>query len=138
MSDLRFDPDYRSHPGDTLGAYLEDWNLDVPTLARKIEYPQPELNAILAGDRPVTVDLAYRMMKTLGGPSVGFWIDRQSTYDLFQAEKWGAISTEMRFCSECHHLILEEDSPVESILGGAWKHFTCWYDGPMPPRRYQR
>lgn len=137
--DLRFDPDYRSHPGDTLGDIMIERDLDVPGLARLLEYPQPELNAVLAGDRPITADLARKLAWAMHGPSDDFWMNRQAQYDMFPAQKWGAIATEIRFCHFCHHMILEEDSPCESIKGGTWAHFNCWYDGEaFPPARYRK
>ncbi len=73
-----------SHPGAILREYLGD--LSVTEAASRLGVTRTALSRILNGSAGISVDMALRLRDALG-TSAELWINMQSQYDLWQAEK---------------------------------------------------
>jgi addiction module HigA family antidote len=69
-----------SHPGELVRDNLEDLGLSVAEAATELGVTREELEAILAGTRPITPDVAVRIEETFGG-TLGLWLRMQANYD---------------------------------------------------------
>ncbi len=69
------------HPGEILNGELEELDLSVSELARKIDVPTNRLSQIIRGQRRVTADTALRLGRWFG-TGAQFWMNLQSNFDL--------------------------------------------------------
>jgi HTH-type transcriptional regulator / antitoxin HigA len=74
-----FCPDWISAPGETIEDILEERNVSVKQFAEGIDATLEQADALFEGRIPITVALAERLQKVVGG-SAGFWISRESDY----------------------------------------------------------
>lgn len=74
-----------THPGEALREeYLPDLGLTQMELARRLRMSHRRVNEILNEKRRITPSTALRLGK-LFGQSAEFWMNLQTTYDLYQA-----------------------------------------------------
>jgi addiction module HigA family antidote len=79
-----FEPD---HPGAILREeFLEPHRLEVSAAAERLGVTRQTVHRILAGTSSVTADMALRLGK-LTGTSPAFWLNLQSTYDLWHQQR---------------------------------------------------
>ena len=76
-----------AHPGDILKQdVLPALNLTISGAARQLGISRQSLHRIMAGQQPVTVEMALRLGKFCGnGPEL--WLQMQQAYDLWYAEQ---------------------------------------------------
>ncbi len=74
------------HPGAVLREELEARGLSANAFALKLRVPPQRIQDIVAGRRGISPDTALRLEASLGTPA-RLWIDMQSGYDLYRAEK---------------------------------------------------
>ena len=79
------------HPGRILREeYMEPFRLDTDRLAAALGVTAGRLEPIIAGQEPVTSDIALRLAKCFH-TSPQFWLGLQTAYDLGMAEaRYGA------------------------------------------------
>src|SRR5437870_11674486 len=81
-------------PGEILNEeFLKPLGMTTNALAKAIGVPPNRITGILKGERDITGDTAIRL-GTLFKTSAEFWMNRQMTYDLRNAEK--ALPTRVR------------------------------------------
>ena len=73
-----------AHPGLVLREYLGE--LSVTDAASRLGVTRAALSRILNGSAGISADMALRLRDALG-TGAEMWIDMQSQYDLWQAEK---------------------------------------------------
>ena len=75
------------HPGEILlEEYLKPLGLSQNKLGRDLGIPAQRVNAIVRGQRAVTVDTALRLARYLK-TSPQFWLNLQNHYDLEMAQE---------------------------------------------------
>ncbi|MCA1693810.1 MAG: plasmid maintenance system antidote protein, partial [Actinobacteria bacterium] len=79
MTGAEFIPRWASPPGDTIKDVLREQHLDRRVLAKTLELSDADLDALLRGVTPLTINLADRLSFTIGG-SVEFWMTRDGQY----------------------------------------------------------
>src|SRR5438132_3135646 len=79
MPNAEFVPDWFSVPGETIVDALSERDLSREAFARAMKEPVAEMDRLLAGERPLTADLAKRLVKVIGG-SEQFWLRREAQY----------------------------------------------------------
>lgn len=76
-----------THPGEILlHDFLEPMDLKQVALADKLNIPIQRINTLVNGKRGVTAETAILLSRELG-TSPEFWMNLQSTYDLFYASR---------------------------------------------------
>jgi antitoxin HigA-1 len=76
-----------THPGEMLREeFLSPMNMTQKELADAVQVPYQRINEIVAGKRGVTSSTALRLAKYFGN-SPDFWLNLQTKYDLFSAQK---------------------------------------------------
>ena len=74
------------HPGALLRDELREIGVSFNELARALPVPMNRINAIVNGNRAITVDTAMRLARYFG-TSPQYWLNLQSAYDLEVAER---------------------------------------------------
>ena len=74
------------HPGEHLAEELKALGMSAAELARKLEVPTNRITGILNGQRAITGDTALRLAHFFG-TSAEFWLNLQSLYELWVAQK---------------------------------------------------
>jgi antitoxin HigA-1 len=76
-----------THPGEILlHEFLEPMKVKQVALAEKLNIPVQRINTLINGKRGVTAETAILLSRELG-TSPEFWMNLQSTYDLFYAQQ---------------------------------------------------
>lgn len=80
------------HPGETLrDDILPELGLNVTQAARQLGISRVALTRVLHGHAAISIDMARRLEKWLGGPKRGpsadSWLRLQMQYDLWQARQ---------------------------------------------------
>ncbi|HMF69449.1 MAG TPA: hypothetical protein VK602_17780 [Phyllobacterium sp.] len=82
----RWTPHWATHPGEHLRQCIEANCLSTEDFARRVELPVAIIDAIIAGQHPITLDIATRIDRTLGiMPELWFvlqskWLRYQETF----------------------------------------------------------
>jgi len=82
----RWTPHWAIHPGEHLRQCIESNGLSTEDFARRVEMPVATIDAIIAGQHPITLDIATRIDRTLGiMPELWFvlqskWLRYQETF----------------------------------------------------------
>jgi HTH-type transcriptional regulator/antitoxin HigA len=76
---MGFKPTWVSPPGDTIADILQERSLSISDLAQYTGQTIEAVNALLEGRTTITLAIARRLKKTLGG-SVAFWMTRDFQY----------------------------------------------------------
>lgn len=91
MSDTEFIPRWSSPPGDTVRDALNERSFDEEVLSEALGLRNDQVQALIDGVIPLTIDLADRLTELVGG-SVEFWMTRDAQYraDLIRtaADAW--------------------------------------------------
>jgi len=74
------------HPGEILKQEIEGRTMDTGQLAAELAISDEDLAGLLAGEQPVTQEIAGELAKFFHG-SPGFWLNTQERYDRFNEEK---------------------------------------------------
>jgi addiction module HigA family antidote len=75
------------HPGEVLREdVLPALGLSVSEAARQLGVSRQSLHRIMAGQQPVTVEMALRLGRFCGN-GAGLWLRMQQAYDLWHAER---------------------------------------------------
>lgn len=72
-------PDWFSPPGDTIADILRERGISEGEFAQRMGKSTIGGKAILEGREPLTVDIAIKLSRWLGG-SVEFWMTRETQY----------------------------------------------------------
>ena len=76
-----------THPGEILRAdFLAPLGMAQVTLARRMGVPIQRVNTLVNGKRGVTAETALLLAKVLG-TSPEFWMNLQTSYDLWRARQ---------------------------------------------------
>ena len=76
-----------THPGEMLlKEFLKPMGLSQKFLADAIDVPYQRVNGIVKGRRGITPSTALRLSKFFGN-SVGFWMNLQSQFELYEAKQ---------------------------------------------------
>ena len=88
MVDNNFQPDWASPPGDTIVDILEEKNILISVFAQQMGHSLEYTIELLQGHVIISMDIARQLDKILG-PSVEFWINRETQYreDLARLQK---------------------------------------------------
>ena len=90
-------PGFRpSHPGLILRHDLEAHQLTQEAFADHIGVSRQTVSAVLAGRNRMTVDMACRVSKAIGG-SAQFWMNLQIAHDVWEVERTPAVKTIKKF-----------------------------------------
>jgi len=79
MSDIDFNPDWISPPGDTIIDILRERSISRHEFAQHIEVTTEQAAEILLGVARITEETARRLHKIVGG-TIAFWLKRESQY----------------------------------------------------------
>jgi antitoxin HigA-1 len=80
------------HPGEILREdFMNPLGLTAARLARELHIPAPRLHEIVLERRPMTAGTALRLARYFGG-SARMWMNLQTAYDLFAAQKRADLS----------------------------------------------
>lgn len=72
------------HPGEVISDVLKDLEMTQTSFAELLGVSRRTVNEIIQGRRPITVDMAIRIGKTLGnGPQL--WLNLQQKVDIWDA-----------------------------------------------------
>lgn len=84
---MQFLPDSPIHPGEILREeFLAEYRLSADRVAADLGINVGRLNEVMAGQKPVTAELALRLSRYfLNSPE--YWLNLQSGYDLAVAVK---------------------------------------------------
>lgn len=75
------------HPGTILKeVYLKDYNLSVSAFALRIGVSRNTASELINGKQGISADMAVKLEKAFN-ISVGFWLNLQNKYDVWQARK---------------------------------------------------
>ena len=75
------------HPGQILSEeYMLPCNITQQQMANHLKVSRKHLIDIIHGSKPVSLEIAQRLAK-LFGTSVDFWIQGQTAYDIWHAQK---------------------------------------------------
>ena len=90
-------------PGEVLlEDFLKPYGISRNKLATDIRVPANRIGAIIAGQREITADTAFRLGKYFRtGPE--FWLNLQTLYNLRTAAE--AMQTELQFIPECSAVV---------------------------------
>jgi HTH-type transcriptional regulator / antitoxin HigA len=77
-SNIEFQPDRASPPGETIADILEERNLLPAEFARRIGHTLPQTRDLLDGRQPISNDLARKLEQVLGA-SAAFWTQSQGS-----------------------------------------------------------
>jgi antitoxin HigA-1 len=72
------------HPGEFLAEVLSDRGMSQAAFAKAIGVSPMRISHVLAGERPVTAELALRLGRALN-QTPQYWLNLQSAYDLKRA-----------------------------------------------------
>ena len=75
-------PDHPTQPGEVLNDELIARELGQHEFAVSLGLPGGELDAILAGQAPITAEVAWELERLLEDISARFWMGLQADYDL--------------------------------------------------------
>lgn len=73
------------HPGEFLAEILSDRDMSQAAFAKAVGVSPMRISHVLAGERPVTAELALRLGRALG-QTPQYWLNLQSAHDLKRAE----------------------------------------------------
>lgn len=74
------------HPGEVIDDFLPATGRTKTEIAAMLGVSRQQFHAVLAGRKPVSVDMAARLGKLFGnGP--GLWLRLQAAFDAWQAER---------------------------------------------------
>lgn len=77
----------RAHPGEVLAdLYLDEWGIDAAQFAERIGLPADEVQDLLDAKKSFDAVIALRVAKAVGN-TPQLWMNMQSSYDLFMAER---------------------------------------------------
>ena len=86
-------PGFRpTHPGLVLRHDIEALGLTQEAFADHIGVTRQTVSAIIAGRSRLTVEIACRVSKAVGG-TAQFWMNLQTAHDVWQTERTPAIKT---------------------------------------------
>jgi addiction module HigA family antidote len=77
------------HPGEFIqSVYLDPYSdkISRSEIARRLEVARPTFNRLVNGQSNLSPEMAIRLSKVLGG-SAQSWLNMQTHYDLYHAEK---------------------------------------------------
>jgi len=85
------------HPGEILKETLQDLGVSMNRLAQDLHVPANRISSIVAGQRSVTAETAFRLARYFG-TTPGYWMNLQTRYDLESArDEWEErIAAEVR------------------------------------------
>jgi HTH-type transcriptional regulator / antitoxin HigA len=111
-TDIEFQPDWASPPGDTIADILEECNLPPAEFARRIGHTLPETRDLLEGRQPISNDLARKLEQVLGA-SAAFWINREFQYrqDLARLQDRESSKARVDWLQEL---------PLKDMIGFGW------------------
>jgi plasmid maintenance system antidote protein VapI len=68
-----------SPPGDTIQDLMNEWGLTIEEFSRRMGYQQSHMMLLIAGNAPLTKDIAEDLSRVLGSTKE-FWLKREKTY----------------------------------------------------------
>jgi len=83
---LRYAPQDRTPPGDTLAETLEALGMTQIDLADRVGLSRKTVNQIIQGSAPITAETAIKLETALGTPAA-FWLNLDANYQEFLARK---------------------------------------------------
>lgn len=87
-----YQPDFVSHPGETLRETIDAWDITQAALAERTGKTLKAINEIVQGKSAITPETALQLEKVLGVPA-GFWLNREARYQEFKARAAAADSS---------------------------------------------
>jgi plasmid maintenance system antidote protein VapI len=78
--DLSFNPDWISPPGETVATIMDERRLTPAELARRMKRSTSDVEDLIHGRAPITIELAQQLADTLGATKA-FWMTRESQYE---------------------------------------------------------
>ncbi len=69
------------HPGEILKETLGDLGISMNRLAKEIHVPANRISSIVAGQRAITGETAFRLARYFG-TTPEYWLNMQARYDL--------------------------------------------------------
>jgi len=84
----RWNPDWRTHPGDHLAEYLEVRGWSQAEFARRVKMTPKHVSEIIHHKAPLTAPYALRFERVFkGGMKAELWMALQVQYDLFHLRR---------------------------------------------------
>ena len=108
----QYNPDYVTHPGETLLETLEVIGMSQAEFADRTGRPKKTINEIVHGKATITSETALQFEKVLGVPA-GFWINREKNYQEWLARKQQRVELEKQ-------LEWLDQIPVKEMIKLGW------------------
>lgn len=109
---LRYAPQDRTPPGDTLAETLEALGMTQIDLADRVGLSRKTVNQIIQGVAPITAETALKLETALGTPAA-FWLNLDANYQEFLARK----AQQEQFATEIAWL---KRIPYKEMLEKGW------------------
>src|SRR2546421_2881898 len=77
---LLFQPDYATHPGETLAQPLEELGMSKAELAQRMGRPLQMISEIIQGKKAITAETALQLERATG-VAANFWNSSQRNYE---------------------------------------------------------
>lgn len=88
-------PETALHPGDILKRdFLDKYLISAGQVAKAVRVPRTRIERIVAHDRGITPDTAFRLARLFGN-TPEFWLDLQRAYELAQTAKDEALAFDL-------------------------------------------
>lgn len=94
MTEVAFEPDWFSRPGDTVSALMSRRGLSATQLAERLGCDRLKVRDILTGMAPIDEGLADGLAEVVGG-TPSFWRKRQATYERSLSRAADSVPVEM-------------------------------------------
>jgi len=94
MTEVGFEPDWFSRPGDTVSSLMSRRGLSASELAQRLGCDRLKVRDILAGLTPIDEELSDALADAVGG-TPSFWRKRQATYDIYLSRAADAVPAEI-------------------------------------------
>ncbi len=134
---IRYEPQDRTPPGDTLAETLEALGMTQMELASRVGLSRKTINHIIQGIAPITAETAVKLETALGTPAA-FWLNLDANYQEFLARKaqQEQFEKEIAWLKRIPYkeMIEKKWIPVCGNLGGTVRESLAFFGMASPDR----
>jgi HTH-type transcriptional regulator / antitoxin HigA len=86
MTEQTFQPDWQSHPGETIADFLEEGRLSVHQFARRMQLEKQLVEGLIRGQAELTPSIAEKLSSIVGS-TPEFWLQREIQFRIAQGSR---------------------------------------------------